>query len=97
MQCSAAQRLTCVGCGAGRGGSGRRLLHAGRQAKKGQTDLLTLPFLRKYIEFCKSKGANLVLTPDASEYIVAEYTKLRTKEHAVRTSSTPHVMLSLKA
>lgn len=51
-------------------------LHAGMNKDKDATDILSIPFIKKYIQYAKQRFKP-VLTKDASDYIVKIYSGLR--------------------
>ena len=67
--------------------AGRR----GASAKDAQSalDILSIPFMKKYLEYAKTKEP--LLTPEAAEYIGSEYAGIRTKmsEDSKRESGHP--------
>lgn len=59
-----------------------RLIHfgvKGQKTKKSGKELLTISFIKKYINYAKNEVVP-VLTQEASDYIAARYSELRTRE-----------------
>jgi DNA replicative helicase MCM subunit Mcm2 (Cdc46/Mcm family) len=59
-----------------------RLIHfgvKGQKSKKSGRELLTISFIKKYINYAKNEVAP-VLTQEASDYIAARYSELRSRE-----------------
>lgn len=57
------------------------MLHAGisKTSKKGNVEIFSLPFIKKYIQYAKTR-IKPVLTKGAADYIVATYSALRNDE-----------------
>ena len=56
------------------------LLHFGLRNEQGKKkELLTIPFIKKYIHYARSL-VNPVLTQEASDFIAAKYSELRSRE-----------------
>ena len=49
------------------------------KGKKSSKDLLTISFIKKYLHYAKTR-ITPVLTQEASDYIAAKYSELRTRE-----------------
>ena len=59
-----------------------RLIHfgvKGQKSKKSGKELLTISFIKKYINYAKTQVVP-VLTQEASDYIATRYSELRTRE-----------------
>lgn len=59
--------------------SGSQAVSSNTRRKKKQLEILSIPFLKKYLQYAKSKAAP-VLTKGAADYIVNVYATLRNEQ-----------------